>query len=486
MTLAAVLLLCAFPARGQAPDRPNIILIFADDLGYGDLGCYGAQRIRTPHLDRMAQQGVRLTSFYAQAVCGPSRAALMTGCYPIRVAEPRNIKNQHTILHPREITMAEALRDAGYATACIGKWHLGQHVKNGWDPATMPNGQGFDLFFGTPLFNGFTVHVEDQKFRSSLVRNSQVVVPSVQSWDTITEQYTQEALKFIQDHRGRPFFLYLSHNMPHIPLGAGASFKGRSSYGLYGDAVEEIDASTGRILDELQKLGLDDRTLVIFTSDNGPWIETTHGNDPTQAPLIPADHSGSAGALRGYKMTTWEGGLRVPCIARYPGRIRPGITSDAIATTMDLFPTLAKLAGAPLPADRTIDGRDIRPILWGEPDAQSPHETFYYYCYTHLQAVRSGPWKLVLPRPEHPAWTGFSGRFHGNGVAAPELYNVDDDLGETRNVASDHPEIVARLMERVEAARRDLGDYDRIGAGARFFDPGPQRPDLWTSTHAKD
>ncbi|MCB1236931.1 MAG: sulfatase-like hydrolase/transferase, partial [Verrucomicrobiae bacterium] len=234
-----------------AAEKPNIILIFADDLGYGDLGCFGSEKIKTPHLDAMAGEGLRLTSFYAQAVCGPSRAALMTGCYPIRVAEPGNQKNQHTVVHPKEITMAEVLREAGYATGCIGKWHLGANAKDsltGFDPATMPNGQGFDEFYGTPLFNGFTVEVADTKFRSTILRNEDVVVPAVESWDHITLDYTREAVEFIRRHRESPFFLYLAHNMPHIPLGASENFKGKSAGGPYGDAVEEIDWSCGEIV----------------------------------------------------------------------------------------------------------------------------------------------------------------------------------------------------------------------------------------------
>jgi arylsulfatase A-like enzyme len=232
-----------------ATDQPNIVLIFADDLGYGDVGGYGADKVKTPHLDTMAKEGLRLTSFYAQAVCGPSQAALMTGCYPIRVAEPGNRKNPHTVLHPKEITIAEVLRDVGYATACIGKWHLGAPAKaspTGFDPATMPNGQGFDEFFGTPLYNGFTVEVADTKFRSTILRNDTVVVPAVESWDHITQNYTREAIAFIQKNREHPFFLYLAHNMPHIPLGASERFKGKSASGPYGDAVEEIDWSAAR------------------------------------------------------------------------------------------------------------------------------------------------------------------------------------------------------------------------------------------------
>ncbi len=461
-----------------ADDRPpNFVVIFTDDQGYNDLGSFGSEKINTPNLDRLAQEGMRLTSFYAQAVCGPSRAALMTGCYPIRVAEPGNKKNQHTILHPREVTMAEVLKTRGYATACIGKWHLGLPRGGGWDPQTMPNAQGFDYFYGTPLFNGVTVRVGDTKFRSPLLRNDKVVVQSVESWDDITQQYTEEAIRFLHQHQDEPFFLYLAHNMPHIPLGASEPFKGKSDYGPYGDAIEEIDWSTGRIIATLRELGLDKNTLVVYTSDNGPWIETTRGNAPDGKPFIPPGHSGTADPLRGYKMLTWEGGLRVPCIMWWPGKIPAGTTSDEVVATIDLLPTFARLSGAKLPDGRILDGKDIWPLMSGEPGAKSPHDAFYYYCFTHLQAVRSGRWKLVLPRPEHPKWVGWSGRFHGSGVETVELYDLDADAGETQNVAGRHLDVVARLMKLIEAGRSDPGDYDRIGTGARFFDDGPRRPE---------
>jgi arylsulfatase A-like enzyme len=308
---------CLFLALSvDAAKQPNIVLIFTDDQGYNDLGCFGSKTIKTPNIDQMAKEGMRFTSFYAQAVCGPSRAALMTGCYPIRVAEPGNKKNQHTIPHTQEITVAEVLNEAGYATGCIGKWHLGQRTKggNGWDPETMPNGQGFDYYYGTPLYNGFTVFVDDTKFRSPILRNQEIVTKSVESWDNITSDYTKEAIGFIRRNQAKPFFLYLAHNMPHIPVGASERFRGKSEYGPYGDTIEEIDWSTGEILKTLKKLKLEDDTLVVFTSDNGPWIETTRGMQPGIAPFIPTDHSGTADPLRGYKMLTWEGGLRVPCV----------------------------------------------------------------------------------------------------------------------------------------------------------------------------
>lgn len=459
----------------DATQQPNIIVILADDLGYGDLGCFGSKTIKTPHLDKLAAEGLRLTSFYAQAVCGPSRAALMTGCYPIRIGEPSNKKNQHTVLHTKEVTMAEVLREAGYATACVGKWHLAERAKDsltGFDLATMPNGQGFDHFYGTPLYNGATVEVRDSKFRSTILRNEKIVTPAVESWDHITQDYTREALDFIRQQREKPFFLYLSHNMPHIPLGASDKFKGKSAGGPYGDAVEEIDWSCGEIIKALHELGLAEKTLVIFTSDNGPWVETTRGMEPDGEAFIPRDHSGNADPLRGYKMLTWEGGLRVPCVIWWPGKVPAGTFSNAITSTIDLLPTFASIAGGKTPPDRVIDGRNLMPLLCDPATTASPHNAFYYYCFTHLQAVRSGKWKFVRKRPAHPPWVGWSGRFAGNAVDEFSLYDLDNDIGETNNVASKHPEVLARLRELAHEARMDLGDYNHTGNGARFFD-GP-------------
>lgn len=477
---SAVLLLlsaaCAcFVRAGDAP-RPNILLVFTDDQGWHDLGCQGSTTIRTPRIDRMAAEGLRLTSFYAQPVCGVSRAALMTGSYPIRVAEPGNVKRLHTVPHPDELTLAEVLKSAGYHTALIGKWHLCEKGRGpaGFDPATMPGAQGFDHFFGTPLYNGYTVRVEDLEFRSPLLRNSEVVVPEVGDWNSITGDYTDEAIRWIRGHRDRPFFLCLAHNMPHIPLGASEGFAGKSAGGPYGDAIEEIDASTGRLLDELKALGIDGETLVVFTSDNGPWVETTHGMKPGGKPFIPRDHSGSAGPLRGWKMSAWDGGSRVPFVARWPGKLKPGRVDDGILATLDLLPTFAALAGAELPDGLAIDGKDATDFLLGSAD-RSPRDEYLYYTGCLLTGVRAGPWKLVLPRPAAPPGTGWWGRMI-EAVPETELYHLTDDPGETTDVAAAHPEVVARLMRRVEAARAELGDIDRVGSGARMFDKAPRKP----------
>jgi arylsulfatase len=451
-------------AAERSAKKPNLIIFFTDDQGYNDVGCFGSPFIRTPNFDRMAKEGMKFTSFYAQPVCGPSRAALMTGCYPIRVAEPGNKKNQHTVLHPEEITIAEMLKSAGYITALIGKWHLAGGWKEKYDPSLMPNGQGFDYFFGTPLHNGFTRTVEHKSFRTQLMRNGQILTDALdqKGMDSLTATYTQEAVKFIRGSEDRPFFLYLAHNMPHVPLGTSGRFRGRSRRGLYGDVIEELDFSAGQILNTLKELNLDDNTLIVFTSDNGPWIEGHLG-----------DYGGSASPLRGWKMSAWEGGPRVPCIMRWPGTIPANKVCHEMITTMDLLPTFAKLAGVDLPDDRIIDGKNIFSLMSAEADAKSPHEAFYFYNYLRLNAVRSGKWKLVLPRPANPLGTGWSGRMI-DAVEKVQLYDLEKDIEERHDLAAKRPEIVARLMVMVERARRDLGDHKTVGRGARFFDgPGP-------------
>jgi len=459
-------------ARGRARSnrRPNFIIFLTDDQGYHDLGCFGADAIATPNLDRMAREGIKLTSYYVGApVCGPSRAALMTGCYPIRIAEPQNRKHLHAVPHGNEIMLPEVLRQAGYATGLIGKWHLAGELRRDGDyPAElMPNAQGFDYFYGTPLHNGTTPTVTARSFQVQLMRNGEILVDRLdqEGMDNLTGDYTREALQFISEHREEPFFLYLAHNMPHVPLGASSGFRGKSKAGLYGDVIEELDWSMGQVLDRLKELGLDENTFVVFTSDNGPWVE---------------DHLkgyyGCADPLRGSKMKSWEGGPRVPCIMRWPGRIAAGRTCDAMATTMDLLPTFAALAGASLARDRVIDGKDILPLVSGRTQS-SPHGCYFFYCYTHLHGVRDDRWKLVLPRPAKPAWMGWWARMI-DGVDQVQLFDLQNDIGETTNVATEHPDIVRRLMGLIEGARAELGDCDRIGKGARFFDLQPKRPDI--------
>ncbi|MBE3096694.1 MAG: sulfatase-like hydrolase/transferase [Planctomycetes bacterium] len=440
----------AAPAGG----KPNFVVILTDDQGYADLGCFGSTTLKTPHVDRMAAEGLKCTSFYSQPVCGPARAALMTGCYPQRVGQPGNKRHAHTALHPKEVTIAEVLKGAGYATACLGKWHLGD------SPEQMPRKQGFDYFYGTPKFNGATRYVNQSPFVCQLIRN-EAVIESPANQATLTKRYTEEAIQFLTANKDRPFFLYFCHNMPHVPLAASEDFRGKSPRGLYGDAVEEIDWSVGRVLDTLKALGLEENTLVLFTSDNGPWL----------APPI-AEDGGSAAPLRGAKMTTWEGGFRVPAIFRWPGKVPAGRTCDEILTTLDLMPTLAQLAGTAAPADRVIDGKDIAPVLFGRPGAKSPHEAFFYYADRSLQAVRSGKWKLALTRPDNP--DGVIGWYaiHTQPLEKPQLFDLEADIGETRDVAADHPDVVAALTVLADRCREDLGDGLKIGKGERFWDTG--------------
>jgi len=444
--------------RPATPGKPNFIIVFADDQGYEDIGCFGSKRIRTPRLDRMAREGRRFTSFYAQTVCGPSRAALMTGCYPLRVAKKDNRVDIHPYLHSREITIAEVLKGVGYATGCFGKWDLAGHLQRGYAQELLPTRQGFDYFFGTPTSNDSIVN---------LLRNEEVIEKKA-DMNTLTWRYTDEAMAFIRKNREEPFFVYIPHTMPHTRLGGSEQFRGKSERGLYGDVIEEIDWNVGRILDLLRELGLDDRTYVVFTSDNGPWA-------------IKGDHGGSAKPLRGAKTSTWEGGLRVPCIMRAPGRIPPGTVCDEIASTMDLLPTLAKLAGAKPPTDRVIDGHDISGLVHGDRGAVSPTKAFFYYQHTHLQAVRSGNWKLHLPRRANPPWTPDWARHIGKedviDIPKPMLFDLERDIGEQHDVADENPAIVQRLLGLAEQARDDIGDYNRIGRNARFFDPQPKRPD---------
>ncbi|MGJ8653761.1 MAG: sulfatase family protein [Opitutaceae bacterium] len=459
----------------SAADKPNIIVFLTDDQGYNDVGVYGSNVVKTPNFDRMAAEGMRFTSAYVGSpVCGPSRSALMTGSYPIRIGEPRNRKALHTIPHTKELMIPEVLKPAGYTSAILGKWHAGEAKTQG-----DPNSQGFDYFFGTPKFNGPKKMIEDSTFRAFLMRNNEVVVEGIEQeeMDQLTTWYTEEAIQFITENKEHPFFLYLAHNMPHVPLGVSDKFRGKSAGGLYGDVIEELDWSMGEILKTLKDLELDEKTLIIFVSDNGPWIEEEIG-----------DHGGSADPLRGAKMKSWEGGPRVPFIARWPGKIPAGITSDAIVTTMDLLPTFAGLAGETLPADLTIDGRDLMPLLSGETQ-ESPHEYYYYYCYTDLQAIRDARWKLVLPRSETPQWMNWWAR-HIHAVDTLELYDMNNDIGETTNIAAQHPEIVERLMKQVEQAKAELGSAGTIGSGARFFDKGKKRPGIakykkWKMSQAK-
>lgn len=443
-----------------AADRPNIVIIYADDLGWGDLGCQGAQGFATANLDRLAEQGVRLTHFYtAQAVCSASRAALLTGCYPNRlgILGALSPRSEHGI-HADEQTLAELVKSAGYATAIFGKWHLGHH------PPFLPTRHGFDEYYGLPYSNDmWPRHPTIKDFPELPLIEGEEVIARMPEQSQLTTCYTERAVRFIEQHATQPFFLYVPHTMPHVPLHVSDKFRGHSSQGLYGDVIEEIDWSVGQIVEALARHGLTERTLIIFSSDNGPWL--SYG-----------DHAGSSGGLREGKGTTFEGGVRVPCIICWPGTIPGGRVVSEPAMTIDIFPTVARLIGAELPP-RPIDGRDIWPLLVGEPGAGSPHEALYFYWDQALQAVRSGRWKLHFPH-EYRTLAGKPGGSGGQPAEYQQarielaLFDLETDPGETTNVADQHPDVVARLQRLAEAARDELGDSatGRPGRGVR--EPG--------------
>jgi arylsulfatase A len=451
--LAALLSPVAFAA-----DKPNFIVINIDDLGYADIGPYGSTT-RTPNLDRMAKEGRKLTSHYAAPVCTPSRTALMTGCYPKRALPlPHVLFPASAIgLHPDEKTLAEVLKDGGYATACIGKWHLGDQAE------FLPTKQGFDSYYGIPYSNDMGLasegsksnpdkplpappknpnsHVDETGLKGNgqpplpLMENDKVVGRvKVDGQFAMTRDYTERAVKFIRDHRDQPFFLYLPHNAVHFPLYPSDKFRGKSPNGLLGDWAQEVDWSVGQVLDSLRELGLAEKTLVIFTSDNGGSVQ--HGSNNTP--------------LRGSKSQTLEGGIRVPTLAWWPGKIPAGTRSDAITSMMDVLPTFARLAGAKVPTDRKIDGVDLWPVLAGEAGAKPPRDHFFYFRGLELEAVRSGPWKLHLAKDKQAA----------------QLYHLGNDIGEAKNVATEHPEEVARLRDLAATMKDDLGLQGK-GPGCR-------------------
>lgn len=450
---------CASYSNARDTEKPNFIFINIDDMGYADIGCFGSKLNRTPNIDRMAAEGIKLTSYYAAPVCSPSRSALMTGCYPKRVLPITGVlfPGAAVGLNPAEHTVAELLKEVGYATACIGKWHLGDQ------PEFLPPRRGFDYYLGTPYSNDMGP-VEDgiksslgdplplqkkSKAKSvvddnpvseiGIVGNNQPPLPLVENETVIgrinqdgqqasVARYTRAAVKFINENKDKPFFLYLPHNAVHFPLYPGREFYKKSANGIYGDWIEEVDWSVGEIFTAIRKLKLDKKTIVIFTSDNGGTRRAVN------APL------------RGFKGSTWEGGMREPTIAWCPGKIPAGAETDAITGMFDILPTFVKLAGGRVPADRKIDGGDIWPLLTGQKGAKSPHKSFCYFNGLKLEAVRSGYWKLHLK--------------------TNELYNLGTDIGESRNVYADHPDEVKQLITIAEKMKEDLGD-GILGPGVR-------------------
>lgn len=442
-----VAMLC--PAAQSAERPPNVVVIFCDDMGWGDVGCFGNPTIRTPHLDRMANEGQKWTQFYvASPVCTPSRAALMTGRYPIRNGMT---SNQRVVLFPNsggglpeaEVTLAELLKQKDYATGIFGKWHLG-HL-----PKYLPTAQGFDTYYGIPYSNdmdkvgGPNYRAEVVKdpnyypdvadFNVPLMRDEQIIErPADQN--TITRRYTEEAIRFIRDKQEEPFFVYLPHSLPHIPLFVSGDFRGESARGLYGDVIEEIDWSVGQVLDTLRELKLDKNTLVVFTSDNGPWLSfQTHG--------------GSAGPLRAGKGTTFEGGQRVPTIFWWPGAVKPAVVTE-LGSTLDLMATLATLTGTNPPDDRKLDSYDLSQVLLGT--GESPRQEMFYWTRAELHAVRSGPWKLHVKQREPVNY--------GRQVVLkkPELYHLERDISEAYDVADQHPDVVERLLAMMKAHEADI------------------------------
>jgi len=440
-------------AASAGASKPNVIVIYADDQGYGDINCFVPTKFKTPNLDRMAAEGMKFTDFYVTApVCSPTRSSLMTGCYPRRVGMHQHVlfPNSKRGLNPTEITIAELLKKQGYATACVGKWHMGHQKK------FLPTAQGFDYYFGVPFSNDMWLpagmsYAKDAKLPADLsdatrkagerkrstvplMRNEEVIeYPAVQA--TLTERYTAEVVKFVTANKAGPFFVYLPHTMPHYPLRISERFKGRSGAGTFGDVIECIDWGVGEILAALKKLGIDDKTLVIYTSDNGPA-------------------AGSAGPLRGKKGSTWEGGMREPCIMRWPGKIPAGSTCSELATIMDILPTVAKLAGTAAPTDRVIDGKDIRPLMAGKAGAKSPYDAFFYHTSRgQLAAVRQGKWKLHL---NPPARRRRRGQPAPKPKPDPQLYDLSADIGEKTNLADKHPDVVKKLTALLKSFDAEL------------------------------
>lgn len=466
-----------------SPSAPNVVVIFIDDMGYADIGPFGATAYPTPNLERMAEEGMRFTDFVvSSAVCSASRVALMTGSYHNRVGITGALGPDSQIgINEQETTIAEICKSQGYATACFGKWHLGHH------PKFLPTSHGFDEYFGLPYSNDMWPYHPANVARLKKNPDANPIYPPLPLIDGVevvnaavtaeaqaelTGQYTRRAVSFIEKNKDKPFFVYLPHSMVHVPIYASKQFLGKSGAGLYGDVVMEVDWSVGQILDCLKRNNLDDNTLVLFTSDNGPWLNY-------------GDHAGSALPLREGKGTMFEGGYREPTIMRWPGKIPAGTTCDELASTIDILPTVAHLIGAPLPGKK-IDGKDIRPLMFAEPGSVSPHDAFWcYYGGGQLQAIRDRQYKLHFPH-QYRTLNGRKGGTDGQPVdydsakTGLELYDLKADIGETNNIVDQHPDIVQRLQTAAEQARRELGDKlsDQVGAENRSpgkLQPGDQR-----------
>ena len=459
-------LYCTNPSNQEAP--PNIVIIFTDDQGYGDIGVYGATGFETPRLDQLAHNGMMFTNFYsAQAVCSASRAGLLTGCYPNRIGITGALFPYHNIgLNSSEKTLAEICKEKGYATAIFGKWHLGHHKE------FLPLQHGFDEYLGIPYSNDMW-HLNYDGTKKDTTQYKYPDLPlidgneSIESITTVEDQfklttlYTERAVDFINRNRKNPFFLYVPHTMPHVPLGVSEKFAGKTEKGMYGDVIQEIDWGVGQIIDALERNGLTENTLVIFTTDNGPWLNF-------------GDHAGSNGGLREGKLTSWDGGQRVPCIVKWPGHIPAGQSCNKLASTLDFVPTICGIIGGDLP-DHRIDGVDIRPLLNGDKTANPRESILYYLGKNQLRCVRKGNWKLVLPHTYNsyelgdPGNGGLRGKQVKVELDSMMLFNMMRDPGERDDVIDLYPEKLGELLELVESARADLGDEltERFGSGVR-------------------
>lgn len=455
----------------EAPS-PNVVVIFMDDMAYADIGPFGAQGYETPNLDRMANEGRKFTDFYVtQAVCSASRAGLLTGCYNVRVGIQGALgpSAKHG-LHPDEVTLAEICKQKGYATACYGKWHLG-HLRE-----FLPMQHGFDDYFGLPYSNDMWPYHPGVRHLSMeerlrrwphlpLIDKNEIINPEVSPKDQeqLTTQYTERAVEFIESNKDNPFFLYVPHSMVHVPLYVSDKFRGKSQRGLFGDVMMEVDWSVGEILGALRRNKLGDNTLVIFTSDNGPWL--SYG-----------DHAGSSGPLREGKGTMFEGGCREPTLMWWPGTIPAGTTCDEPAMTIDILPTVAKLIGAELPTHK-IDGKDIWPLIAAKDGARSPHEAYFFYYAGQLEAMRMGDWKLHFPHRYRtmngrPGGTGGIPTAYSQAEIGLSLFNLKEDIGETTDVKSEFPEILATMQRLADVARADLGDTRTGNKGSGVREPG--------------